>query len=163
MTPMYRKLFVVAAAMLLAGCAAAPVREPARVAISDANLNGTWIVKQAEFAGRSLPVPPGIELQINGNQYSVASLTNRALPTDRGGIVVFIDGSAGQTGHIDVIGEDGPNQGKRFPAIYRFVGNLNERELEMCYDLSGKLRPTEFASPEGTLLLRVTYVGKRGG
>ena len=155
------KLFLIAAAVLLASCATVPVFEPARVAISDVSLNGTWIVKQAEFAGRSLPVPPGIELQINGNQYSVASLTNRALPSDRGSIVVFVDGSAGKTGHVDVVGEDGPNQGKRFPAIYRFVGNLNERELEMCYDLSGKLRPTEFASPDGTLLLRVTYIGKR--
>jgi uncharacterized protein (TIGR03067 family) len=157
------KLFLIAAAVLLAGCAAAPVREPARVAISDANLNGTWIVKQAEFAGRSLPVPPGIELQINANQYSVASLTNRALPTDKGSIVVFVDGSAGQTGHADVVGEDGPNQGKRFPAIYRFIRGASERELEMCYDLSGKVRPTEFVSPEGTLLLRVIYVGKGGG
>lgn len=157
------KLFLIAAAVLLAGCATVPVPEPARVAIGDANLNGTWIVKQAEFAGRSLPVPPGIELQIKGNQYSVASLANRALPSDRGSIVVFIDGSAGQTGHVDVVGEDGPNQGKRFPAIYRFAGNLNERELEMCYDLSGKMRPTEFVSPDGTLLLRVTYVGKGGG
>ena len=157
------KLFLIAAAVLLAGCAAAPVREPARVAISDASLNGTWIVKQAEFAGRSLPVPPGIELQINGNQYSVASLTNRALPSDRGSIVVFSDAAAGKTGHVDVVGEDGPNQGKRFPAIYRFMSGASERELEMCYDLSGKVRPTEFASPDGTLLLRVTYVGKRGG
>ena len=157
------KLFLIAAAVLLAGCAAAPVREPARVAISDANLNGTWIVKQAEFAGRSLPVPPGIELQINGNQYSVASLTNRALPSDKGSIVVFVDGAAGKIGHVDVVGEDGPNQGKRFPAIYRFIRGASERELEMCYDLSGKVRPTEFASPDGTLLLRVTYVGKGGG
>lgn len=159
------KLFIIiaAAVVLLAGCATTPVREPARVAISDATLNGTWIVKQAEFAGRSLPVPPGIELQINGNQYYVTSLTNRALPSDRGSIVVFIDGSAGQTGHIDVVGEDGPNQGKRFPTIYRFVGgvgSVNERELEMCYDLSGKVRPTEFVSPDGTLLLRVTYMKK---
>lgn len=156
---MHKKLFAVAALMLLAGCATPPPREAVRETISDANLNGTWIVKQAEFAGRALPVPPGIELQIDGNKYVVASLTNRALPTDRGSILVF-GGSAPGAGHIDVLGEDGPNQGKRFPSIYRFIEASNKRELEMCYDLGGKVRPAQFESVEGTLLLRVTYARK---
>ena len=61
-----------------------------------------------------------------------------------------------QAAPIDIVGEDGPNQGKRFPAIYR----LNARELEMCIDLAGEARPTEFVSREGTLLVRVTYTRK---
>ena len=61
---------------------------------------------------------------------------------------------------VDVVGEDGPNKGKRYPAIYRFAGNANNRELEICYDLSEKERPAEFVSREGTMLLRVTY-GKK--
>ena len=144
---------------LLAGCAAPPPA-PMRETIIDSRLNGTWIVKQAEFAGKALPVPPGIELQINGNQYYVASVTNRALPSDRGSIAIFRDVAVGLPAQFDVTGEDGPNQGKRFPSIYRFVGNTTERELEMCYDLSGKARPTQFLSLDGTLLLRVTYTRK---
>lgn len=54
---------------------------------------------------------------------------------------------------MDVVGEDGPNKGKRYPAIYRF----GSRELEICYDLAEKERPSDFVSREGTLLLQVTY------
>ncbi len=145
---------------LLAGCAAPPPPAPMRETIIDTRLNGTWIVKHAEFAGNPLPVPPGIELQINGNQYYVASVTNRALPTDRGSIAVFSDVPVGLPAQLDVVGEDGPNQGKRFPSIYRFPDASNKREMEMCYDLGGNVRPTRFESIEGTLLLRVTYTKK---
>jgi uncharacterized protein (TIGR03067 family) len=55
-----------------------------------------------------------------------------------------------------VVGEDGPNKGKRYPAIYR----LNGRELEICYDLSEQDRPRDFVSREGTKLFRVTYARK---
>jgi len=55
-----------------------------------------------------------------------------------------------------VVGEVGPNKGKRFSALYRMVG----RELEIVYDLSGVNRPVDFVSRDGTQLLRVTYSKK---
>ena len=54
---------------------------------------------------------------------------------------------------IDVTGVKGPNQGKTFLAIYELKGD----DLRVCYDLSGKQRPTEFKSAEGTQLFLVTY------
>ena len=155
---MQKTILVVAIALLtfLTSCASPPVREPTREIITDANLIGTWIVSRAEFAGNSLSVPLGMELQISGDQYRIGSVTNAALPTDRGRIVLLANALDRQAAHIDIVGDDGPSQGKRFPAIYR----LNARELEMCIDLAEQVRPTEFASREGTLLVRVTYTRK---
>ena len=154
-----QKIIRVAAIALLTfltSCASPPAREPPRVAITDARLGGTWIVSRAEFAGNSLSVPLGMELQISGDQYRIGSVTNAALPSDRGRIVFLANVLNTEAAHIDIVGEDGPSQGKRFPAIYR----LNARELEMCIDLAEQARPTEFVSRQGTLLVRVTYTRK---
>ena len=136
--------------IFLTSCATREFRE--RDAVTDNNLNGTWLIRKAELAGKNFPMPPAFELQIAGTTYraGVPSLS------DRGKIVLFGDELAGQAARMDVVGEDGPNKGKRFPAIYRFNG----RELEICYDLSEKERPTEFVSRDGTMLLRVTYTKK---
>ena len=140
--------------LLLTSCAKPEFRE--RDAIVDSQLGGTWLIRKAEFAGRDLPVPPGIEMEVIGGRYRVGSTTNAALPTDRGRIVLFGDELAGQAARMDVVGEDGPNQSKRFPAIYRFNG----RELEICIDFSEKDRPGEFASRKDSLLLRATFAKK---
>lgn len=140
--------------LVLSSCAKPEFHE--RDTVVDIQLSGTWLIKKAEFAGRDLPIPPGIELEVIGGRYRVHSITNAAMPTDRGRIVLFGDELAGQAARMDVVGEDGPNKGKRYPAIYRFNG----RELEICYDLSEQERPTEFVSREGTMLLRVTYTRK---
>lgn len=146
-------LFLVSA-LFLTGCAAPEFRE--RDAVTDTNLNGTWLVKKAELAGKDFPIPPTFELKIDNNQYRAGAVANAASPSDRGKIVLFGDELAGQAARMDVVGEDGPNKGKRYPAIYRF----HDRELEICYDLSEKDRPSEFVSREGTKLLRVTYYRK---
>ena len=135
---------------LLTSCGSHEFRE--REATTDSALNGTWLVRKAEMSGKNLPMPPGFELQISGTQYR-AGVPPMA---DRGKIVLFGDELAGQAARMDVVGEDGPNKGKRYPAIYRVSG----RELEICYDLSEKDRPQEFVSREGTMLLRVTYYKK---
>ena len=120
-----------------------------REQVTDTSLNGVWLIRKAELGGKNFPVPPAFELQISGNKYRAGTTPQ----IDRGKFILFGDELAGEAARMDVLGEDGPNQGKRFPAIYRFNG----RELEICYDLSEKERPTEFVSREGTKLLRVTY------
>lgn len=149
--------FAFTALTLLAACAAPEFRE--RQPVLDRDLNGTWLVKKAELGGKNLPMPPTFELQISGAQYRAGVVANGA-PSDRGKIILFGDEFAGQAARMDVVGEDGPNKGKRYPAIYRFGAGGNNRELEICYDLSEKERPAEFVSREGTMLLRVTY-GKK--
>jgi uncharacterized protein (TIGR03067 family) len=54
---------------------------------------------------------------------------------------------------MEVTGTAGPNKGKTFPAIYELIGDT----LTVCYDLSGKARPSEFKSKAGTHLFLATY------
>jgi uncharacterized protein (TIGR03067 family) len=140
--------------ILLASCAVAP-KSPTLT-----DLNGIWRITSAEFAGQDLPVQAGFELQISGAQYRVASVSNAAMPSDSGKVELIVGRPVNGVMALDVIGEDGPNQGKRFPAIYRFIDGSDGRALEMCYDLAEKDRPTAFVSPKGTLLLRVSYAKK---
>jgi uncharacterized protein (TIGR03067 family) len=147
------KTLLIAAAFVslhLAGCAAREFRE--REIVTDTNLNGTWLIRRAELAGKNFPAPATFELQIADNRYRAGA----APQGDRGRLILFGDELAGEAARMDVVGEDGPNKGKRFPAIYRFNG----RELEICYDLSEQDRPREFVSREETMLLRVTYTRK---
>jgi len=136
--------------LLLGGCAQREFRE--REAVTDTNLNGTWLIRSAELAGKNFAPPSGFELQIADNRYRAGP----ASQSDRGKLILFGDELGGEAARMDVVGEEGPNKGKRFPAIYRFIG----RELEVCYDLSEKDRPREFATREGTMLFRVTYAKK---
>lgn len=139
-------------AILLTACGSPPYRPPA---VTDSDLNGTWLIRKAELGGKSLPMP-GFALIINGTEYRAGAVANGGAPNDRGTLVLFGDEVAGEARRIDVIGLEGPNKGKRYPAIYRFSG----RELEICYDLAEKDRPTDFVSREGTRVLRVTYSKK---
>ena len=54
---------------------------------------------------------------------------------------------------MDITGTDGPNKGETILAIYERDGDA----LRVCYDLSGKSRPTEFKTKAGTQLFLVTY------
>ncbi len=134
--------------LLLTACADPILRPPPPNV--DTEIQGTWLAKKAELAGKNFPLPPTFVLIIEGNRYSAGA------PNDFGKLVFFGDELAGQPRRMDVVGEEGPNKGKRYPAIYR----LNGRELEICYDLSGKDRPTDFVSREGTMVLRVSYARK---
>jgi uncharacterized protein (TIGR03067 family) len=58
---------------------------------------------------------------------------------------------------MDIIGTDGPNKGKTFLTIYERDGET----LRVCYELSGKSRPREFKTAEGTQLFLVTYTRQK--
>ena len=73
---------------------------------------------------------------------------------DRG---TYMLDSATKPKSMNVIGTEGPNKGKTFPAIYE----LNGDTLRICYDLSGVKRPTEFKTSAGTKLYLVTYTRKK--
>ncbi|MBL8522449.1 MAG: TIGR03067 domain-containing protein [Betaproteobacteria bacterium] len=121
--------------------------------VIDSDLSGTWLLRRAELGGKVVPMP-GFEVQIAGDRYRAGA----GSLNDRGRLVLFGDELAGQHKRIDVVGEDGPNKGKRYPAIYRLTAN--GRELEICYDLSQQDRPANFVSPEGSQVLRVNYSKK---
>ena len=54
---------------------------------------------------------------------------------------------------MDITGTAGPVRGRTIPAIYERDGDT----LRLCHDLSGKSRPKEFRTAEGTQLFLVTY------
>jgi uncharacterized protein (TIGR03067 family) len=139
---MTRKPFL-AFAMILAWSTAAW-----SVGDKDDNLEGTWLPSAAELAGKKFPdeVCKTIKLVVKGDQYTVTAGTK----LDRG--TCKLDKSV-KPKALDITGTDGPNKGKTILAIYEQDGDT----LRVCYDLSGKGRPAEFRTKEGTQLFLVTY------
>jgi uncharacterized protein (TIGR03067 family) len=114
---------------------------------SDA-IQGTWLASTAELGGKPFPeeVRKSIKLTLKDGKYTVTV----GKDPDHG--TVKLDPSAKPTA-MDITGTEGPNKGKTFLAIYELDGAT----LKICYDLSGKGRPTEFKTAEGTQLFLVTY------
>jgi uncharacterized protein (TIGR03067 family) len=108
---------------------------------------GDWQLVDGELGGKKFPsdVVKGIKLSLTGDKY-VVTAENR----DEG-TVKYIPNTSPAA--MEITGTDGPNKGKTFPAIYKLEGDT----LTICYDLSGKARPTEFKSKPGTLLFLATY------
>ena len=119
---------------------------------SDANdgdtLEGTWLPSTAELGGKRFPdeVRKTIKLVVQGDRYTVTV----GKVVDQGTIRLH---PAAKPKAMDITGTDGPNKGKTILAIYERDGDT----LRVCYDLSGKNRPTEFKTKEGTQLFLVTY------
>jgi uncharacterized protein (TIGR03067 family) len=111
-------------------------------------LEGTWLPETAELAGQKFPdeVRKTIKLVLKGDTYTVTV----GEATDRG--TVKLDAGK-KPKAMDITGTEGPNKGKTFLAIYE----VTKDSLKVCYDLSGKERPTEFKTKEGTQLFLVTY------
>lgn len=111
-------------------------------------MQGTWVPQSAELAGGPFPeeVLKTIKLVIKDHHYTVTV----GEQTDRG--TVKVDSSA-KPMTLDIKGTEGPNKGKTILAIYKLKGDT----LKVCYDLSGKHRPKEFATRKGTQLFLVTY------
>jgi uncharacterized protein (TIGR03067 family) len=127
----------------------------ARTALSEGSkdkdidkVQGTWLAESAELGGQAFPedVRKTIRLTIKGDTYVVTL----GKGPDRGNIK--LDSSA-KPKKIDVIGTDGPNKGKKFPAIYDVDGDT----WTICYDLSGKTRPSEFKTKQGSQQFLVKY------
>ncbi len=133
-------LLIVFATMSVANSAGGP---------DDAKLiQGTWQMQTAELAGKEFPeeIRKSIKLVLTGDKYLVTA----GKEPDEG--TCKLDPSKTPKA-LDITGVKGPNVGKTFLAIYELKGD----ELRVCYDLSGKQRPKEFKTSEGTQLFLVTY------
>jgi uncharacterized protein (TIGR03067 family) len=137
---MFRTLFATLVLLLLAA-ARCPADEPAPS-------SGTWLAANAELGGTPLPeeLLKTWKLEINDGKYVVT--TGEAV--DKG--TVKVDAKANPK-TMDITGTDGPNKGKTFLAIYEQSGDT----LKVCYDLSGKSRPTEFKTKPNTQLFLAVY------
>jgi len=115
-------------------------------------VQGTWTPVKAELAGQALPdaVLKTISLKLHNGMYDVSV----AGQPDRG---TYTMDSSAKPKSMTITGTDGPNKGKTFPAIYELEGET----LRVCYDLSGKQRPSEFKTVPGTQLYLVTYCRRK--
>ncbi len=111
-------------------------------------VQGTWVPSTAELGGKRFPdkVLKTIKLVVKDDKYTVT--VGKAI--DEG--TVKLNPKA-KPKEMNIIGTNGPNKGKTILAIYERDGDT----LRICYDLSGKGRPSEFKTKEGTQLFLVTY------
>jgi uncharacterized protein (TIGR03067 family) len=113
-----------------------------------AAMSGTWLPASAELSGNPFPEDTlkTMKLEVNADKYIVTV----GAAVDKG--TVTVDPTANPK-TMDITGTDGPNKGKKFLTIYELKGDT----LKVCYDLSGKNRPTEFKSKPDTQLFLVIY------
>ena len=118
------------------------------VAKDDDTLEGTWLPSEADLEGKKFPdeVRKTIKLVVKEDKCTVT--VGKAV--DRGTVKL---NPAAKPKELDITGTDGPNKGRTILAIYERDGDT----LRVCYDLSGKRRPKEFKSKEGTQRFLVTY------
>ena len=110
-------------------------------------VQGAWLPAEAELAGKPFPdAIRKIKLVLKDDKYTVTV----GEQVDQGTIKL---NRTAQPKEMDITGAEGPNKGKTILAIYERDGDM----LRICYDLSGKSRPTEFKTREGTQLFLVTY------
>jgi uncharacterized protein (TIGR03067 family) len=111
-------------------------------------MEGTWKPLSAELAGKpwAKEILDSMKLTMKDGQYTVLV----GEQSDEG--TVKRDPSKSPS-TMDIEGTKGPNKGKTFLTIYELKGD----QLRICYDLSGKSRPTEFATKPKTKLFLVTY------
>jgi uncharacterized protein (TIGR03067 family) len=114
----------------------------------DDTLEGTWLPSTAELGGQMFPdeIRKTIKLVIKDGKYTV-SVGNQI---DQGTVKLM---PSAKPKALDITGTKGPNKGKTILAIYERKGDT----LRVCYDLSGKKRPTEFKTKAGTSLFLVAY------
>jgi uncharacterized protein (TIGR03067 family) len=125
------------------------VLAPARADDKDLKaLQGSWAPVSGEFAGAEFPdaIIKATKLVIKDGTY----LVTVGKQDDKGTFKLIADKTPKA---MDITGTDGPNKGKTFLAIYELDGD----SLKICYDLSGKERPTEFKTKTETKLFLLTY------
>ena len=111
-------------------------------------LQGTWLPTAAElnenpFDEATLKT---IKLVIEGDKYTVT--VGKSI--DKGTVKI---GPDAKPKSMDIVGTDGPNKGKIILAIYELTGDT----LRICYDLTGKVRPSEFKTKKDESLFLATF------
>ena len=114
--------------------------------IADDNkmIEGAWVIVEAELGGQKLPDDgvKGTRLILTADKYEYQN--------DKGDYKLY---PTEEIKAMDIVGREGPNKGKSLLAIYELEGD----RLKICYDLTGKTRPTKFKTAAGTRQFLVTY------
>jgi len=111
-------------------------------------MDGSWSATAAEIAGAKFPdeARKNVKLVVGDGKYSVT-----IGPESDKGTVTLDPTKSPKT--VDITSTDGTNKGHTILAIYETSGNT----MRICYDLSGKARPTDFKTEKGSQLFLVTY------
>lgn len=126
-------------------------------------VEGNWVPKSAELGGKPMPdaVLKTIRLNLVADENSPVKGRYFVLVGDSPDNGTYkLDLESKPLG-MTIVGTDGPNRGKTFPAIYELGKDDGGKTLRICYDLSGAKRPTEFKTTAGTKLYLVTYGRKK--
>lgn len=112
------------------------------------NMDGTWIPTSAEIAGKKFPedILKTMKLTVKEAKYTV--VVGKVM--DEGTLKHDL---TAKPMTVDIVGTEGPNKGKTILAIFELDGDT----LKVCYDLSGKARPTAFETKADSQLFLVTY------
>ena len=111
-------------------------------------MQGKWVPTSGEIAGQKFPEAQlkTITLVVGGDKYTVKV----GDVADRGSLK--FDPSM-KPKALDIVGTEGPNKGKTLLAIYEINGDT----MRVCYDLTGKARPTEFKTSKEAPHFLATY------
>src|SRR5258708_34557609 len=97
---------------------------------SQNSLNGAWLIVYQEFEGKE--IPPS---QFEGHKLILQDSTYIMIAPNGDEGIIKVNGEK-----LDIYGTDGANNGRHYPAIYRFDNN----KLTICYNLKGTTRPSGF-------------------
>jgi uncharacterized protein (TIGR03067 family) len=119
-------------------------------------INGAWALTSGVSKGEAMPEAEArtILLRLSNGKYG-ARVSGQV---DQGTYTVDASKSPKQ---LTLVGTNGPNKGKKMLAIYE----LDNGNLKVCYDLSGKAFPEKFESKSGTDSFLAVYrkAKRRGG
>jgi uncharacterized protein (TIGR03067 family) len=142
------KRLLVIGCMLLAFASVARTDDRGGTAADWKAIEGVWVTKSAEMAGKAMPAEFGknLRLTISDGKYMLKG----AEQPDEGTVKIRPDKKPKE---MDITGTNGPNKGRTFLTIYEVTGD----HVKICYDLSGKSRPTEFKTKPDTPSFLAVY------
>jgi len=107
-------------------------------------IEGTWTLVAVELGGQKLPGESFKDAAAGATAGRLILTDGRyTYQNDQG---TYKINPADRPRTMDLTGTAGPNQGKTFSAIYELTAD----SLKICYDLGGKMRPSEFTTRAGT-------------
>lgn len=111
-------------------------------------MEGTWAPVSAELSGQPFPeaVLKTMRLTMQAGKYTTLVGETK----DEGAYTID---AKPVPNRIDIVGAEGPNKGMKLLAIFEFDGD----KLRICYDLTGKQRPSEFKTDKSQQHFLVVY------
>lgn len=148
-----KRLLLISLSILIAASArgADAEKKPVDAAAELTALSGTWVMAASEDDGQKMPAEDlkklDIRLTLKDGKYAVQTAGET---TEQG---AFTIDAAQKLKAVDIVPADGPMKDRKIQAIYVRDGE----KLMLCYDLSGKTRPSDFSAKAGSGFFLAVY------